>query len=59
MVFINNVKLYVLAYSGHLQVLTTFFLKEFRIICPNRVVKLRSQNHFTFLCYVRNITINI
>ena len=34
MVFINNgKKLHVSAYSGHLQVLTTFLLKEFYIIC--------------------------
>jgi len=31
-------KLHVLAYSGHLQVLTTFLLKEFYIICLDRVV---------------------
>jgi len=33
MVFIGNRKLHVSAYSGHLQVLTTFLLKEFYIIC--------------------------
>ena len=35
------------AYSGHLQVLKTFLLKEFYIICLNRVVMLRSHHHFT------------
>ena len=35
-------ELHVSAYSGHLQVLTTFLLKEFYIICLNRVM-LRSQ----------------
>jgi len=35
MVFISNGKLHVSAYSGHLQVLTTFLLKEFYIICLN------------------------
>jgi len=41
MVFIGNgKKLHVSAYSGHLEVLTTFLLKEFYIICPNRVVML-------------------
>jgi len=51
MVFITNgKKLYVSAYSGHLQVLTTFLLKEFYIICLNRVVMLRSH-HFT--CFVK------
>jgi len=39
MVFISNAKkLHVSAYSGHLQVLTTFLLKEFYMICLNRVV---------------------
>ena len=34
MVFISNgKKLHVSPYSGHLQVLTTFLLKEFYIIC--------------------------
>jgi len=32
------------AYSSHFQVLTTFLLKEFCIICLNRVVMLRSQH---------------
>jgi len=40
-------KLHVSVYSGHLQVLTTFLLKEFYIICLNRVVMLRSNHHFT------------
>jgi len=40
-------KLRVLAYSDHLQVLTTFLLKQFYIICLNRVVMLRFQHHFT------------
>jgi len=40
MVFISNgKKLHVSAYSGHLQVLTTFLLKEFYIIRLNRVVQ--------------------
>jgi hypothetical protein len=39
-------KLHVLAYSGHLQVLTTFLLKEFYIICLNRVLTLRSHHHY-------------
>jgi len=39
-VFISMEKLHVLAYSGHLQVLTIFLLKEFYIICLNRVVML-------------------
>jgi len=42
-------KLHVSAYSGHLQVLTTFLLKEFYIICLNRVVMLRSHRRFTYL----------
>ena len=49
MVFISNGKLYVSAYSGHLQVLTTFLLKEFYIICLNRMV-MRSHHHFTCFC---------
>ena len=32
-VFISNGKLHVSAYSGHHQVLTTFLLYEFYIIC--------------------------
>jgi len=48
MVFISNgKKLHISAYSGHLQVLTTSLLKEFYIICPNRVVMLRSHHYFT------------
>jgi len=43
-------KLHVSAYSGHLQVLTTFLLKEFYIICLYRVVMLRSQHHFMCFC---------
>ena len=51
MVFVSNGrKLHVSAYSGHLQVLTTFLLKEFYIICLNRVVMLKSH-HFTCFCY--------
>jgi len=39
MVFISNgKKLRVSAYSGYLQVLTTFLLKEFYIICLNRIL---------------------
>ena len=45
MVFIGKEKLHVSAYSGHLQVLTIFLLKEFYIICLNRVVMLRSHHH--------------
>jgi len=45
--------LHVSAYSGHLQVLTTFLLKEFYIICVNRVVMLRSHHHFTCFCYAK------
>ena len=44
-------KLHVSAYSGHLQVSTTFLLKEFYIICLNRVVMLQSHHHFT--CFVK------
>jgi len=48
MVFISNgKKLHVSAYSGHLQGLTTFLLKEFYIMCLNRVVMLRSHHYFT------------
>jgi len=43
-------KLHVSACSGHLQVLTTFLLKEFYIICLNSVVMLRSHHHFTVFC---------
>ena len=51
-VFISNEKkLHVSAYSGHLQVLTTFLLKEFYVICLNRVVMLRFHHHFT--CFVK------
>ena len=46
MVFISNKKLHISVYSGHLQVLTTFLLKEFYIICLNCVVMLRSHHHF-------------
>ena len=50
MVFISNgKKLHVSAYSGHLQVLTTFLLKQFYMICLNHVVMLRSH-HFTCIC---------
>ena len=31
-------KLHVSAYSGHLQVLTAFLLKEFYIICINHII---------------------
>jgi len=40
-------KLHVSVYGGHLQVLTTFLLKEFYIICLNRVVMLKTHHHFT------------
>ena len=51
MAFISNgKKLHVSAYSGHLQVLTTFLLKEFYIICLNRVVILKSHHHFK--CFI-------
>ena len=46
----NGEKLHVLDYSGHLQVLTTFLLKEFYIICLNRMVMLRSHHHFACFC---------
>jgi len=36
-------KLHISTYNGHLQVLTTFLLKEFYIICLNRMVTLISQ----------------
>jgi len=50
MVFISNgKKLHVSAYSGHLQVLITFLLKDFYIICLNLVVILR-YHHFTCFC---------
>jgi len=42
--------LHVSAYCGHLHVLTTFLLKEFYIICLNRVVMLRSVHYFTCFC---------
>jgi hypothetical protein len=45
MLFISNGKLHVSAYSGHHQVLTIFLLKEFYIICLNRVAMLRSHHH--------------
>ena len=44
MVFISNGKLHVSTYSSHHQVLTTFLLQEFYIICLNRVVMLRSMS---------------
>jgi len=47
---ISNGKNYVSPYSGYLQVLTTFLLKEFYIICLNRMVMLRSHHHFTCFC---------
>ena len=50
MVFISNRKRHVSAYGGHLKVLTTFFLKEFYIICLNRVVMLRYHHRFTCFC---------
>jgi len=43
-------KLHVSVYSGRLQVLTTNLLKEFCIICLNRVVMLRTYHHFTVFC---------
>ena len=56
MVFISNgKKLHVSAYSGHLQVLTNFLLKEFYIICLNRVVMLRSH-HFTCIILARKLS---
>ena len=52
MVFIRNEKKpHVLAYGGHLEVLTSFLLIEFIIICLNHVVMLRSHHHFT--CFVK------
>jgi len=45
MVFISNgKKLHVSAYSDHLQVLKTFLLKEFYIMCLNCVSMLRSHH---------------
>jgi len=52
MVFISNRKLHVSAYSGHHQVLKTFLLKEFYIICLNRAVMLRSQHHHAVAMYL-------
>jgi len=46
-------KLHVSAYNGHLQIWTTFLLKEFYIICLNRVVMLRSHHDFTCFCYAK------
>ena len=43
-------KLHVSAYSGYLQVLITFLLKEFYIIYLNCVVMLRSHHHFMCFC---------
>jgi len=43
-------KRHVSAYSGHLQVLATFLLKEFYIIYLNHVVMIRSHHHFTCFC---------
>jgi len=44
MVFISNEKkLHVSAYSGHRQVLTNFLLKEFYVICLNRVNSFRRK----------------
>ena len=53
MVFISNGKIHVSPYSGHLQVLTTFLLKEFYTICLIRVVMLRPHHNFTLLCYAK------
>ena len=54
MVFISNGKnLHVSACSGHRRVLTTFLLKEFYIICLNRVVMLRYHHDFTGFCYAK------
>jgi len=50
MVFVSNGKRHVSTYSGYLQVLRTFLLKEFYIISLNRVVMLRSHHHFTCFC---------
>ena len=50
-VFLAMEKLHVSAYSGHIQVLTTFLLKEFYIICLNGMVILSSHHHFT--CFVK------
>ena len=49
MVFISNVKKnYMFRPTAAIfRFLTTFFLKEFYIICLNRVVMLRSHHHFT------------
>jgi len=53
MVFIGNGKLHVSAYSGHLQVLTAFLLKEMYIICTNRVVMLRSHLYCHLRAFVK------
>ena len=44
MVFINNGKLHVSAYSGHHQVLTTFLLEELYIICINKYIMYNSYS---------------
>jgi len=43
MVFTRNGKVHVSAYGGHHQVLTTFLLEEFYIICLNHVAMLISR----------------
>jgi len=53
MVFITNGKRHVSAHSGHHQVLTTFLLYKFYIICLNRVAMLRSHHHYNLRAYVK------
>ena len=48
--FISKEKLHVSAYSGHLQVLTTFLLKEFYII--HRMPKPRGDVEISSSFYV-------
>ena len=45
MVFVSSGKLHVSACNNHHQVLTTFLLKEFYVICLNRVAMLRAHHH--------------
>jgi len=49
-------KLYVSAYGGHLQILTTFLLKEFYIICLKRVVILKSYYHIFIVVFLTEFT---
>ena len=51
MTLIAMEKLHVSAYSGHLQVLTTFLLKELYIICLNWVVILYKYIKYKYILY--------